>query len=470
MPKLMKNSSTNRSREGVGKASLLNSEKDKWRMSCHRKGTPRELRRKIVYGVQAVEKHFDTIEALLREHGRNKDAILNEINMDELTLCVRRLISFNSEANAIHTMEEVIDKGIGAIKAQQKRMQYPTLNELIELYEKHRATPHGNHRGNWVIDKGSLRTEKTFLGALSKIKCKYRLSDIFNPKSQFKQEAKKWILREWGHLSPKSQQDRAKTLRMLLDYAKELYPTLLYPNPLDGWDGYFNKACKSSGIKTILPVETVRDLFLRAANHPEWSLNIPFIALSLFAGNRPFDVASTKCASRRWRWEWFSQWKNMSAISEGYKACVPAWLPDGTKGSSKKTSVAQERDLTANGFSWIKWYYGNVAKESVPTVGKIPYSVTYWNALRKDLNLYGDNWDHDIMRRTFATYAHNHWINEPQYWCTHCGHDIKTYEKYYKGKTNHLEAEQFFSITPTSLGLCKNEELGEGNKMLVAAL
>ena len=120
-----------------------------------------------------------------------------------------------------------------------------------------------------------LTSEKTFLKSLSKIRKKWVLCDVFNPHKPFKEEAKRWIMKEWAHLAPKSQQDRAKVLRMLLDYAKEHYPAVSYTNPLNGWDSYFNKTSKASGIKTILPVQKVTDLFLAAANNPKWVYNIP---------------------------------------------------------------------------------------------------------------------------------------------------------------------------------------------------
>lgn len=464
------NSNTHRYRKGVGTATLVNPKEDKWRMCCQHKGTPQWARRKIVHGINAVAEHFDIVAELLREHGRSKAALLSKIDMDELTICNRQLESLNSESNTNHSMEEVFNLGIEAIKAKKTKQQFPTLNQVIKQYIAYRETPQGNHRGNWVIDKNMLTSEKTFLKSLSKIRKKWVLCDVFNPHKPFKEEAKRWIMKEWAHLAPKSQQDRAKVLRMLLDYAKEHYPTVSYTNPLNGWDSYFNKTSKASGIKTILPVQKVTDLFLAAANNPKWVQNIPYMALSLFAGTRPYDVASPKDKKRRWRWDWFNEWKNISAVSGGFKAMLPAWNEDGTKGSSKKTSVAQERDLTANGYQWITWYYETIAEKDIPTTGKIYFSRKFWDELRKSQNLYAEKWHHDIIRRTFATYAHNHWPNETQYWCDQCGHSVRIYKQVYKGLTTNADAEEFFSITPASLALCEEEETIETQEKLIAVL
>ena len=375
MPKT-ENSNKHRHRKGVGTAKLVNTKKDTWRMCCQHKGTPQWARRKTVHGIKEVEAHFDTVSELLREHGRNKAALLSKIDMDELTICYRQFELLNSESNAKHTLENVFNEGVQAIRKKKTKQQFPSLNQVIKRYIAHRETPQGNLKGDWVIDKNTLTAEKTFLTALSQIREDWNLCDVFDPKKPFKLKAEKWIHKKWGQHSPKTRKDKAQMLRMLLEYAKKQYPALIYPNPLHGWDGTFNKTSKSTGIKTTLTVKQVKNLFLNAAKNPDWVHNIPYMALLFFAGTRPYDVANPKNKNRRWRWEWFNDWKYLSAVSGGFKAMIPAWNKDGTKGSSKKISVAQDRDLTANGYDWIKWYYEIVAKQTVPNTGKIcfPYN------------------------------------------------------------------------------------------------
>jgi hypothetical protein len=435
-------------RKDVGSATLLDPKKDKWRVSCQRKGVPHPMRRPTIFGIENVNNHLDKVEALLDLYGRSKENILDLVSPDDLTTCNRQLEALNDDSKPCFNFVEIFQKGLEAAKVEMENEHFPALRETIEDYKNYRSSKEGNSRGDWVVHANTLTFESTFLDEISAEFGHLRLDKVFNPRTGFKTESKKYILNKWRSLAPKSRQDRAKALRMVLNFAKANNPSIKYPNPLTGWDGSFQKTTKSTGAKTTLSPDTVRELFDTAANHPLWVQNIPYMALLFFTGSRPYDVASGRNAGRRWRWEWFSEFKNISNISGGYIATLPPWNEDGTKASSKKTQAAQNRDLTPNGFEWIDWFYQEVKQVPLPLTGKIFFSRTYWDKLRKSLNLYGENWNKDISRRNFSTYAHAKWSNDIEYWCEACGHNIKTFRNHYKGKRSAKEADEFFRISP----------------------
>jgi len=452
MPKVKRNSDSHRRRKGVGTATLLDRAKGKWRLNCPRKGIPKQLQRPIVYGIREVENHFDKLEYFLKEHGRNKDKLLNKIDLDDLAIAVRYKDKFENTHSIKLSLEEVVINGIEKLELDLAKQDFPTLAEVIDDYIAFRATPEGNSKGDWIIDKNTITSEKTFLVVIKSEFGKLSLNEVFETDFNFKGKADKLFNRKWRNSAPKTLMDRARILRMTLDYALGQYPALKQQNPLTGWERTFNKARKTSGIKSILTPNEVRKIFERAADHSQWRINIPYMALLFFTGSRPFDVGDTKNAARRWDWSWFNGWKHFSSVSNGYIATLPPWNVDGTKASSKKTQVSQDRDLTPNGYEWIRWYFGT-QNQTVPNAGKVEFSRAHWNNLRKELGLYGAQWEQDITRRTFATYAHCHWANQSEHWCEHIGHDHKTYRRYYKGKSTSLDAAEFFDISPQNINL-----------------
>ena len=450
MGKVKRNTASNRYREGVGAASLYDPKRDKWRMNCTRQGIPNQLQRCIVDGIKGVEAHFDILEKFLKDHGQSGAKLLNNFDFEDLAIANRSIGIFNKETDKKFQLSELIELGISSARQSLLENKSPLLSEIIDDYLEYRATPQGNSRGNWVIDDNTRTSERSTFKTIKKKFGSFSMKSLFCPKWGFRERVKKFASKEWHNLAPKTLSDRAKMLRMALDYYLSSNPCLSQENPLKDIERSFNKPNKISGIHPTLKPNQIEELFKNAVNNAKWRHLIPYMALLFFSGSRPYDVASQKKASRRWQWEWFDSWHNPSSVSGGYLATLPAWREDGLKGSSKKTQVAQERDLTQNGFDWIEWYFHSIGK-AVPTSGKVYFSRVYWDQLRAYSIGLGKNWQPDITRKSFASYAHNFWPDKSEYWCDHLDHKLETYKRFYKGKTTRAEAEEFFNISPLNL-------------------
>ena len=113
------------------------------------------------------EKAYKKIEKLLGEHGRNKDKLLNKIDLDDLTVAVRYKEKFEDSHSIKFSIEEIVLKGLEKIELDLTKEDFPALSKVIDDYVAFRATPEGNSKGDWIIDSNTRTSEKTFLTVIN---------------------------------------------------------------------------------------------------------------------------------------------------------------------------------------------------------------------------------------------------------------------------------------------------------------
>ena len=99
----------------------------------------------------------------------------------------------------------------------------------------------------------------------------------------------------------------------------------------------------------------VEKLFEAAISSKQFFDHIPFLALSCFAGLRPFEVGDPNDKSRRYDYANAQGWDVDSLVTGGKLIQVPVF--DDESGNRRtKISYDRQADLSANGFEWIRFW------------------------------------------------------------------------------------------------------------------
>ena len=177
---------------------------------------------------------------------------------------------------------------------------------------------------------------------------------------------------------------------------------------------------------TFLTVDQSKKLLVSAAKTR--SDMIPYLAISLFAGLRPWEVMRLTQADIN--------------METGYIRLGSA------KTKSKKGS-GRMIPIRSTLKSWLELY---------PVHGELTTlrPVTINLHMRTLAKLAGVNLEHDILRHTYATYAHAT-DKTPEATAQAMGHSLAIAKAHYLGLVTEAQGKAFFSITPETLSQIETE-------------
>nr|MCS5610803.1 hypothetical protein [Candidatus Poribacteria bacterium] len=197
---------------------------------------------------------------------------------------------------------------------------------------------------------------------------------------------------------------------------------------------------------TTLSVAEVEKLFAVAATNGDYRMMIPYMTFIFFSGARPEEIASDDSDVRH-EWKDMLDWKHDSPVTKGILFFIPA--------EHSKMSKDRYADLTANGVEWLEWYFLEVLGcKELPNRGKVPYSRTYWEAIREEA--LDRDWPQDVARHSFSSVAHKHSVfkkngGDTEYWCEKLGHSPNVFKQRYNAPKLPKEIKGFFEITPRKI-------------------
>lgn len=428
----------------------------KWYVDARRKGIPRKHQRKVFHSRKDAKAHLETLKKTLKQYGQVKATNQDFFSDDELTQARILLNDFNTQHGLELPLNQIVELGVQAEGTRRASLSFPLTSDFIDEYLAFRATPQGKKRGGGKIHSHQLGQEKLLFKSVKAWIGHMRLNELFAPETRLKKivtdklanDLKQSNGREY---SPATLKKNAKFIAALLTYALEEYPQIGQPNPLLTLHASFDKAFER--IPRMFAVKDVERLFDTAASHDKWRDLIPFMAFIFFSGTRPSEVA-TQEKYRRFEWRNMNGWMSESKVSEGIIFKVPPFRTvDGVQKRMSKKNTWQIRDLVPAGVEWMRWYFEILKEESLPIEGKVKYSRRHWEALRKECKMFGENWEDDGARHTFASCAHAHWSSHYEHWLTHIGHRGGVLEKHYLSPDATPEDARYYfeQILPPNL-------------------
>ena len=215
-------------------------------------------------------------------------------------------------------------------------------------------------------------------------------------------------------------------------------------NPFATLPSKFPKAKTTQA--TTLSVAEVEKLFAVAATNGDYRIMIPYMTFIFFSGARPEEIASDDSDVRH-EWKDMMKWEHQSDVTKGILFFIPA--------EHSKMSKDRYADLTANGVEWLEWFFLEVLGcKELPNRGKVPYSRTYWEAIREEA--LDRDWPQDVARHSFSSVAHKHSVfkkngGDTEYWCEKLGHTPNVFKQRYNAPKLPNEIREFFEITPTKI-------------------
>ena len=427
----------------VGAGTVYQQPNGKYLTNTRRKSIPSSLHFQVHTSLKAAENHLRELDKKFPKGGAA--TALSFFPVDELSAAKLAIQEFEEEQGDRVPLNRLVALGIEAERKERASHLVPTLFESAEQFFKYRKTPQAKRRGTGTVSTHQQGQERTVIKELCAYKKGYhlpslgacRVSSLFDPSEEFDKTAKDMIWkRKRKDGAPYSPDNRIKTAKAFIkffDWIKDEHRSIRHENPLKNITRDFHK----SGWKAPkhLSPDKVQKLFFKATENEQWHHLIPFMAMLFFAGRRPTEIADVNNPKRRFQWKWMRGWEVESQVSGGVLFDIPSEI-------SKKDSD-QEGDLIETGVEWIRWYYGG----ELPNKGEVTFNRKNWEALRKEVGLFGEDWEADIARHTMATCVHRHWTEHRQYWLDHLGHRGSVFETHYKSpKCSPAEAKKFLSI------------------------
>lgn len=193
----------------------------------------------------------------------------------------------------------------------------------------------------------------------------------------------------------------------------------------------------------------ISKLFEVAGGSEEFFEHIPFLALSCFAGLRPFEVGDPNDNKRRYDFANAEGWEVDSLVTGGKLIQVPAF-DDDSGARRSKISYDRQADVSANGFAWIEWW-AEQKEIDLPTEGLVHFSYNTFVKIRKAAGI--TRWIDDGLRHTAASMFHQNvaFKATTSYWMDSLGHDRAVYKKHYSDTKRPAEVKEYFEITPEKL-------------------
>ena len=343
-----------------------------------------------------------------------------------------------------------------SIMGDAKTFEYPTFAELIKERIEFKTGPNGG-KGMTELEETSKREYRGKLGNLKNYIGIFKTGH--DPDDLLRLVTTEGINKERNKTNPKkgelwSPRSRWKQASKI----KEFGAWLVKIKKRTGWtENHFESLTDLYAIKRKAKTKTfkakeVESLLNAAAADKAFHDQIPYLALSCFAGMRPYELGDpnegdkTKNAVRRYDWANAQEWEIDSPVTGGKLIQVPAY-DDETNTNKSKISYDRQADLSPNGFEWIKWWCEQKGTD-LPTEGKVLYHYDTVVKIRKSAGL--KKWIHNGLRHTAASMFHQNvaFKATDSYWFDACGHDRTVYKTHYADIKNPDEVKAYFNILP----------------------
>jgi hypothetical protein len=345
-------------------------------------------------------------------------------------------------------LAEIVDLGLERYLLKQKKEFKTSLHDEVEYWVKKREGTN--------VEKDTQSTQASFLRRFASHFRDKSLGWFIDPnhsesavESRPKERIVHFIEKLGGARSASygiaTKRQRAQWLRQFFDDVFKRHEIAAI-NPAIWAIDHFVPQPRASA--PTLKVEQIRKLFSVLKNGcPQTQAMIPFFALLFYSGRRTLEIAHPRNPERRLAWANFKGFTMDSIVTGGKEFIVTARkeLKNGKVIRTAKKNQDSRGDLAAAGVAWLRYYYEEILKQSLPTKGDVHFSALYYLKARKDAGLgTAKLWPTNCVRHTAATAFHAYYETHHAHFWLRCGHSRQIFEKHYQNAAmSRADAEEF---------------------------
>jgi integrase len=434
----------------------------KWHVDCRKKGVP-----KTRNGSPFARGTFDTKSEAL-EHAKAIQGHLEfsddeEIKAQEafkpheLVSAVKSLKIIKQETGEDFNLSGALAKFSELVIQIHKDSQSQSIESLANQFVCKKSSKYGG-KGHRELSQSQKTQYKRVLelfvrkfGKMTAIECFKKRKFKTEVLSLLNSSTKK---RSWELLAPQTKKNYSTNLVSFFEWIRE-EEGIPFSNPLRGLGGEYRIDLDQA---EILSNAQIKSLFTTASNDPQFWELIPYLAFGFYSGARPSsELAHSSNVERRFDYKNMERWALHSEKSGGllYRIQKEEDKYHPRRGiiikcKMTKLSKGRQADLHSTGVAWVKYYFEELLKGSLPLSDPDPKKATTikfnrnnWDDLRKKAGI--NNWPNDAMRHSFATNVHKHYPEHKHYWLDKCGHSLPVFRKHYENSfVTPADAKDYF--------------------------